>query len=125
MQKSWQLSDLSANAATILVIALLCVGAVYLLTINNSVDLSNIPGPYLAKYTDAYGAIVALKLSSAKSGPVVASWSRDLQRKYGTTVRTGPNTETILDPRAIQPIYGVRAKLDKVRCCGRHGRNST
>lgn len=116
MQTSWALSDVSAwNVITVLTGFLLCIGTISLLANNASARLSHVPGPYLAKYTNAYGVFIAFKLSKARSGPVVASFSRDLEKKHGKTVRTGPNAVTILDPRAIQPVYGVRAKLDKVR----------
>lgn len=77
-------------------------------------NLSHIPGPFFARYTNAYSALSALRLSRARSAAAVASYSRSLERKYGLVVRTGPNTVTILDPHAIQLVYGVRSKLDKV-----------
>lgn len=127
MHNSWPVGDVAIwNATAILAVVLLCIGTLSLLANSTSAGLSHIRGPSLAKYTNAYGAVVALKLSRARSGPVVAKFSRKLQAKYGTTVRTGPNSVTILDPRAIPPVYGVRAKLDKVRIsrgCGRRQSN--
>lgn len=93
---------------------ILCTSIAVVLINSSTSTLSHVPGPFLARYTNVWGAYTAIQLSKAKSGAAVASFSRDLQRKYGTTVRTGPNTITILDPRAIQPVYGIRAKLDKV-----------
>jgi hypothetical protein len=37
----------------------------------------------------------------------------ELHKKYGPVFRDGPNSVTISDPRALEPIYGVRNDLDK------------
>jgi hypothetical protein len=100
-----------------LTLALVVVSTVIIWSLYQSwtSGLDRIPGPWIARYSNIWGALQALKLSYAKSGPVVAKYSRALRDQYGTTVRTGPRAVTILDPEAIQPVYGVRAKLEKVR----------
>jgi hypothetical protein len=113
----WLLSEVSLPGITLTIAAALVFALVIQLLVQSwTSGLGHVPGPPLARYTNLWAAIHALKLSSAKSGPAVAEFSRRLQREYGsTTVRTGPRTVTILDPAAIQVVYGVRQKLDRVR----------
>jgi hypothetical protein len=96
-----------------LLIAIFSTVVISLFLNSTSAGLDHVPGPFPARYTDLWGALTAVKLNRTRSGAAVANFSRALERRYGTTVRTGPNTVTILDPNALQSIYGVRAKLMK------------
>ncbi|KAJ5135232.1 uncharacterized protein N7515_004510 [Penicillium bovifimosum] len=72
--------------------------------------LSHIPGPFLARYTDAWNLWLAWSTLHNGTGP---SSYRKLQAKYGSVIRTGPNSVTVLDPSAVPTIYGVRSHLAK------------
>ena len=74
--------------------------------------LSHIPGPFWARYTDAWALYTAWKILRSRNK---VGAQRALQARYGDVVRTGPRSVTIFDPAAIPAIYGVRSKLDKVR----------
>jgi hypothetical protein len=74
--------------------------------------LSHIPGPFLARYTDAWSLYAAWR--TLRLGNKV-DMQRDLRARYGDVVRTGPRSVTVFDPAAVPVIYGVRSKLDKVR----------
>lgn len=112
--EGWSEASVSVPWLSILLALAACLLFAKVVFDSRQAGLSHIPGPQLAKYTNLWGAWTALQLSRAKSGAAVASFSRDLQRNYGSVVRTGPKTVTILDPQAIPLVYGVRAKLDKV-----------
>lgn len=73
--------------------------------------LSDVPGPWIAQYTDAWNLYATYKVFHSDNK---ASFHRHLQAKYGNVVRTGPKTVSIFDPAAVPVIYGVRSKLDKV-----------
>jgi hypothetical protein len=71
--------------------------------------LEHIPGPFLAKYTDALRAYMAFKYSGRE-----VNLYMKLHRKYGQVVRIGPRSVSVLDPRAVPVIYNVKARLNKV-----------
>ena len=73
--------------------------------------LSHVPGPFLARYTDAWNIYSAWR--TTRQGGKVEHYQR-LQAKYGDVIRIGPRSLIVLDPAAVPIIYGVRAKLDKV-----------
>ena len=79
--------------------------------------LSSIPGPFLARYTDIWALYHAWKITHYGLDKV--SYYRHLQAQYGIVVRTGPRSVIVLDPAAVALIYGVRAKLNKVRLLSR------
>ena len=37
----------------------------------------------------------------------------ELHKKYGPVIRDGPNSVTVSDARALEPIYGTKSDLDK------------
>ena len=77
--------------------------------------LGQIPGPWLAKYTNLWSVHSCYRMTSARSSAAVSGFSQQLQQRDGsTTVRTGPQSVIILDPRAVRDVYGFRARLDKV-----------
>ncbi len=84
----------------------------YLVVSSWRAGLSHIPGPFWARYTDAWALYIAWK--SLRFGDKVGV-QRAVQARYGNVVRTGPRSVTVFDPAAVPAIYGVRSKLDKVR----------
>lgn len=86
-------------------------GLIILVIQSKRAGLSDVPGPWIAQYTDAWNLYSTYK---ALHRDDKASYHRHLQSKYGNVVRTGPKTVSIFDPAAVPVIYGVRSKLDKV-----------
>lgn len=83
----------------------------YLVVDSWRAGLSHIPGPWLAKYTDAWSAYEA----KTNIGCVnKADQWRELQAKYGDVVRIGPRTVVALNCTAVPVIYGVKNRLNKV-----------
>jgi uncharacterized membrane protein YfbV (UPF0208 family) len=98
----------TALASVLILIFLLCS---WLVVNSKRAGLSHIPGPFLARYTNAWSLYIAWKCVSHANRTVV---QQKLQAQYGDVVRTGPRSVTVLDPAAVPVIYGVRSKLDKV-----------
>ena len=90
---------------------LVVLGFLVLFVNSLKAGLSHVPGPFLARYTDAWNLWCAWKIT--KYGGKNEHF-RQLQAKYGDTVRIGPQSVLVLDPAAVPVVYGVRAKLDKV-----------
>lgn len=72
--------------------------------------LDHIPGPFLAKYTDAWRAYKAWKFNHFKDG---LNYQTELLGRYGDIVRIGPNTVLVLDPEAINSVLGFKERLEK------------
>lgn len=86
--------------------------AVVVLVIQSTrAGISDIPGPWIARYTDAFNLYATYKASHSDDK---AFYPRQLQSQYGNVVRTGPRTVSVFDPAAVPVIYGVRSKLNKV-----------
>jgi hypothetical protein len=69
--------------------------------------LRAIPGPILAKITDAWRAIHTHRGRADLK-------HLELHRKYGTAVAIGPNCVSISDPSLIRTIYSTRNPWKKV-----------
>ncbi len=76
---------------------------------SRAAGIEHIPGPFLAKYTDALRAYMAFKYSGRE-----VNLYMKLHEKYGDVVRIGPQSVSVLDPRAVSVIYNVKARLSKV-----------
>ncbi|KAE8423593.1 cytochrome P450 [Aspergillus pseudocaelatus] len=68
--------------------------------------LRSIPGPTLARFSSLYRP---WKLA----GGDAPNFYRELHKRYGKTVRTGPNTVDISDPAAVSVVYGINSKFLK------------
>jgi hypothetical protein len=71
--------------------------------------LSHIPGPFLARYTDAWRLYQAVK---GYGKPEYLS--NRLRKTHGEVVRIGPTTVAVFDPAAVSTIYGTGSRLNKV-----------
>lgn len=69
--------------------------------------LRSIPGPVVARFSSLYRP---WKISKGDA----PDFYRNLHKKYGPIVRTGPNTVDISDPKALPIIYGISSKFVKV-----------
>lgn len=69
--------------------------------------LRRIPGPLLAKFTDAQ------RFFDTAGGRAELT-HRLLHAKYGPVVRIGPNTVSLSDPECIKLIYSNKANFPKV-----------
>lgn len=70
--------------------------------------LRRIPGPFL------YRLSVLPRVINTWGGDA-PTWHRKLHEKYGDVVRIGPNHISIADPTAVQTIYGVNSRFQKVK----------
>ena len=75
--------------------------------------LRHIPGPFSAALTNF------VRRSWVLAGDLHQKHT-DLHRHYGTVVRVGPNAVLISEPKAIDSIYGFRARFLKVMHPARH-----
>lgn len=91
-------------------VVLLPVGAVAIRLVLNyfSAGMQSIPGPFWARFSDVWRMRVALGGQSHMR-------MMELHDKYGEVVRIGPNTISVSDPRAIEPILGFKNNLNKSR----------
>lgn len=71
--------------------------------------LGHLPGPFLARYTDAWRGYMGWKYHGMDT-----SYQRIWMKKYGDVVRVGPRTILVADPEAINPVLGLKGRLDKV-----------
>ncbi|RDH36020.1 cytochrome P450 [Aspergillus welwitschiae] len=62
--------------------------------------LASVPGPLLAKFTTLYRPWLVAKGNAPEA-------YRELHRRYGRIVRTGPETVDISDPAALAVVYGI------------------
>lgn len=67
----------------------------------------NIPGPWVAKFTQAWRIGLVWKGNAHEEYKL-------LHEKYGPIVRTAPNVVDISDPTSIATIYGISSKFLKV-----------
>src|ERR1700761_276334 len=85
---------------------LLAIGARFL---RNYYRLNHIPGPFLARFTDAWRFIHCFRGQSHRQ--------YELHRRYDShLVRLGPNTVSVSDATAIPIIYGLKPIFNKVGC---------
>jgi hypothetical protein len=76
-------------------------------------SLRGIPGPFFAKFTDAYRALVTAQYD-------IDATQRKWHRQYGPAVRIGPECISISDPNLIRTIYSTKNPWVKVRSALRH-----
>jgi hypothetical protein len=69
--------------------------------------LGKIPGPWVAKFTQAWRIGLVWKGNAHEEYKL-------LHDKYGPIVRTAPNVVDISDPTSIATIYGISSKFLKV-----------
>lgn len=72
-----------------------------------SSPLRSIPGPFLAKFTDAWRMFDYYKTTQIQS-------HQELHRQHGPAVRIGPNMVSLSDPSLLKKIYDTRGNYVKV-----------
>lgn len=82
----------------------------YLITKSRRKGLEHIPGPSIARYTDAWRAYKAWSLSGHDDG---STYQSNLLGKYGDVIRIGPSTVLVQDPEAINSVLGFKERLEK------------
>lgn len=73
----------------------------------NTTPLNDIPGPFLAKYSNVWRFVRALLGRTAFH-------QHALHQKYGVAVRIGPNIVSINDPSLIKVIFSTKERWVKV-----------
>jgi hypothetical protein len=68
-----------------------------------------IPGPFLAKFTDLLRTYYAYR-------GVLFQKQQEWHRRYGNYVRVGPNTVMVSESDVFQGVFGARKEFPKV--CG-------
>lgn len=99
------ISPLYAGAAIVVGITL------YLVLQSRNAGLEHIPGPFLAKYTDAWRAFQAWRYNHYQND---VNYQKNLLGVYGDVVRIGPKVVLVLDPEAINTVLGFKERLEKV-----------
>lgn len=69
--------------------------------------LNDIPGPYLARFSNLWRFIETWKGTYERK-------LREQHWRYGDIVRTGPNIVSLSNPEAVDLVYSVKADLPKV-----------
>ncbi|GLA22190.1 cytochrome P450 [Aspergillus phoenicis ATCC 13157] len=70
--------------------------------------LSSYPGPFVAKLTNLYSVVHAIRGDRHED-------LYHLHQRYGPVVRVGPRRVSILDAKALEPIYGFHANVQKAK----------
>ncbi|KAF2235944.1 cytochrome P450 [Viridothelium virens] len=73
-------------------------------------DLWGIPGPIIARYTNAWRAWQAWQYATRPNG---ITYHEVLHNRYGNVVRVGPRTVFINDAEAIPRVLGFKQRLEK------------
>ena len=94
--------------------AILLAVVAYLVVQSKQAGLDDIPGPWLAKYTDAWRAYNAWRYYRSDM-----NYQRRAFKKYGDIIRIGPKTVLVSDPEAINTVLGFKTRLEKVSLCHR------
>lgn len=76
-------------------------------SLQSYLSLRHIPGPKAAALTNL------VRRSWAKSGRIHEIHLR-VHADYGSVVRVGPNAVLVSQPRAIESIFGFKARMKKV-----------
>jgi cytochrome P450 len=91
---------MAISVSTLLVPAIVLILALRLLLRALFSPLRTVPGPFLARFTDAWYFWTVRKGSFEEVNV-------NLHKKYGPIVRYGPNRYSINDPEAAKTIYGL------------------
>uniref|UniRef100_A0A093UQ86 Tryprostatin B 6-hydroxylase n=1 Tax=Talaromyces marneffei PM1 TaxID=1077442 RepID=A0A093UQ86_TALMA len=94
---------------TLLVLVVSVVTRIVCLEIKHRA-LSDIPGPWVARYTNAWRCYLAWVYSDRPGG---ITYHEVIHKKYGDVVRVGPKTVFINDPAGIPVVLGFKDRLEK------------
>lgn len=91
----------------IILAAVLILKILHILRVVHQPGLRKLPGHWLASFSRLY------KIFLVYDGRCPEK-EREMHKKYGTVVRTGPHHVSFSDPAAISSIYGIAANFLKV-----------
>ena len=94
---------------TYFLLALILMFIIIVIARNRFPGLEHIPGPFLARYTDALRAFMAWKGQALSDNLYLK-----MHGQYGNVVRIGPRSVSVRDSEAIPLIYGIKARLNRV-----------
>jgi benzoate 4-monooxygenase len=100
------LPTLTDTLLVLLVLFALFVLAHIVVYVVDTHQLQSVPGPWLAKFSDAW--LVYVSFQGRRSETVY-----ELHKQYGPIVRIAPNHVSVADPNALQAIYGHHAGTTK------------
>jgi hypothetical protein len=92
----------------ILAVCLALIAITKLITTALKPGVRQIPGPFLAKFTDLVRAYYAYR-------EILHEKEQEWQKTYGNYVRTGPNTVMVSESDVFQRVFGARGEFPKVR----------
>ena len=105
-------------------ISLACLALYAIVILNKAVfkpGVRQIPGPFLAKFTDLLRTYYAYR-------GILFQKQQEWHRRYGNYVRIGPNTVMVSESDVFQGVFGARKEFPKVSGGGftspRHLRDS-
>jgi hypothetical protein len=104
-----QIPTLSLLQSVILVILISVIARIAYLETKHSA-LRGIPGPLVARYTNAWRCYLAWVYSERPGG---ITYHEVIHKKYGDVVRVGPRTIFINDPSGIPVVLGFKDRLEK------------
>lgn len=97
------LDDLVGKAVVVVVgLVILRLATTYLFS-----PLKDIPGPFIAKFTDLWRLFDYWKHTQIKS-------HQELHENLGPAVRIGPNMVSLSDPALLKTVYSIRGDYVKV-----------
>ena len=111
-ESTMALQDLSLTWMYCVVLGCILLFTIVTLIQNRDQRLNHIPGPLLAKFTDAWRAFYSYGIDRRTTKE---NWQMKLFRKYGVVVRVGPDTVLVNDLEAIPAILGFKERLEKVQ----------
>ncbi len=88
-------------------LALISLVIVRLFLVKNRRGLRDVPGPFLASFSNLWKLTAVLKQNMPQQNIAV-------HEKFGPLVRIGPNHVSISDPVALKAVYGFTTVFRKV-----------
>ncbi|KAI9654811.1 MAG: hypothetical protein M1821_005805 [Bathelium mastoideum] len=107
------LKGLFGQTTTGILVGLICGISLFVFIVSHEIhnrDLWGVPGPILARYTNAWRAWQAWRYATRPHG---ITYHEVLHERYGDVVRVGPRTVFINDAEAIPKVLGFKQRLEK------------
>ena len=106
--KDFHISSVSLQYLSILILGLVIS---YFYVTSKQAKLDHVPGPWLAKYTNAWRGYQAWRTNHHQAA--AENYQIRMIGKYGDVVRIGPTHVLVYDPAAIDTVLGFKERLDK------------